>query len=199
MKNEYSELNETVNECFRELENWQKTTMELLPIYKKQVIDNNDNQKSIDAQLHLMNYIKLRSLYGFAHHIWKQINDHCHKLASYENENNEEGVAKEKTTLLDLMKRFSKISIKGIAEDAVTGFYRLYRVVESFNQREDILNVLERFDGEKGYSVYYSFGDILGTIDCNGLQDEGLWRTALEGIDPKNPNVFGLIESEEDN
>lgn len=199
MEKKYPEPYETINSCFHDLENWQNTSLKKLPLYKKQVLDNKDNWKSIDAQIHLMNYIKLCSLYGFAHHIWKQINDHCHKLASYYNENNEEGVAKEETSLLDLMNRFSQISIKGIAEDEVTGFFRLYRVVESFNQREDILNVLERFDGEKGYSVYYSFGDILGTIDCNGLQDEGLWRTALEGIDPKSPNVFGLIESEEDN
>lgn len=198
MENKYPEPYETINSCFHDLENWQNTSLKKLPLYKKQVLDNKDNWKSIDAQIHLMNYIKLCSLYGFAHYIWKQINDHCHKLASYYNENNEEGVAKEETSLLDLMNRFSQISIKGIAEDEVTGFFRLYRVVESFDQREDVLNVLEWFD-EENRPKTCSYRDIIGIINSNGLQDEGLWKRALKSIEPTELNISGLMESEEDN
>lgn len=196
MENKYPKLYETINSCFHELEDWQKTSLKMLPLYKKQILDNKDNPKSMDAQIHMMNYLKLHSFYGFAHHIWEQVNRHCHNLASYINENNEDGVDKEKTTLFELMKCFSKISITGIAEDEATGFFRLFQVVEFFDQG-DVLNVLEWIDGESRRCC--SYRDIIGIINRNGLQDEGLWKRALESIEPTEPNVSGLMETEEDN
>ncbi len=198
MEDNYPKLYKKINSCFHELEDWQHTSLKNLPMYKKQILDNKDNAKSIEAQIHMMNYLKLHSFYGFAHHVWEQVNRHCHNLASYVNENNEDGVAKEENTLLDLIERFSQISINGIAEDEATGFFRLYRVVETFNQGWDVLSVLEWIDGENRPKTC-SYHDIIGAIDRNGLQDEGLWKKALKSIEPTEPNISGLMESEEDN
>lgn len=47
----------------------------------------------------LLNYLKLRSLYGFGHYIWEKANRLCHELGKSSNDGDYDGVEKAKTDL----------------------------------------------------------------------------------------------------
>lgn len=197
IENQFSEIWESSNECTHKLENWQKKVVGHFPSYYQLVFDDYKNQASKDAQQHLLNYFKLRSIYGLAYCIWNKVNQQCHKLASCANEFDYEGINKAKSALNDILDRVRHIpSIQGCVEDEVNGFARFQQVVELFGDRFDF-HVIDSYDDD-GHHTTGSYLDICGGIQNYGLQCEFLWELAKQGVVPIQPNIKGLMESEED-
>lgn len=197
-ENECPDLKALSEQCISDLENWQKMTVKLFPVYLQQVLKANENRTSKMAQLVLMNYIKLRSIYAFAHEIWSQVNSECHHVACAIDENDPEGETKAKSTLLNCLEQFGRIQVMDIVKDEVSGFFRLYQQVEEFKSRMDILQVLHRISKD-GLHVQSSFRDIVGAIQNEGMLSENLWEMATKSPYPTEPSIGGLMESEEDN
>ena len=196
-KNDYPDLWGSSEKCISELENWQKMMMKLFPVYHQKVLEANENRTSEMAQLVLMNYIKLRTIYAFAREIWN-INSECHNVAYANNENDHESEEKAKSALVKCLEGFERISIIDVVKDEVSGFFRLYQQVEDYKSRMDILQVLHRIS-EDGLHVQSSFRDIIGTIQSEGLLSEHLWEMATKSPYPSELDISGLMESEEDN
>lgn len=197
-KNEHPDLWGRAEKCIRDLGNWQKMTVELFPVYHQQVLEASKNRTSKMAQLVLMNYIKLRTIYAFAYEIWNKVNSECHNVAYAINENDHDGEEKAKSALVKSLEGFERISIIDIVKDEVSGFFRLYRQVKDYNSIYDIFQVLCRIS-EDGLHIQSSFLDIVGNIQSEGLLSEYIWDRATKSPYPTEPNISGLMESEEDN
>lgn len=181
MEDEYPEMFETGKCCLCELVRLQEKVVELLPSNKKQVADSQNNRGTTEAQAHLLNYLKLRSLYGFACKIAEQVNLRCRKLAVRDEGQEDKEIAQAK-----LYEAIGKVDFDDIVQDDKEGFRKLEQAVECFG---DIIYVMD----------CWSFLDIVGTLNNGGSSLDDLWRSAIESLDPTKPNIGGLMESEEDN
>lgn len=193
---EYSAFRDGINDCFRTLEDWQRIVLDLLSNCKQTLHDHFVAQQSKEAQVCLMNYLKLRVLYGLAYHVAGQINDQIsHLISCYDN--NQEGVDEIKKAILNLIEYFVQMPYIDIVQDEVTGFFRLQQTIEGFKQRVDF-PVLESMDSN-GKHITWSYRDIIGTIANYGLHYESLWITAAKGLEPTESNIVCFLENEEDN
>ena len=181
VEDEYPEMFETGKGCLCELEKLQEKVVELLPSYKKQVADSQNNRGTKEAQALLLNYLKLRSLYSFACKIAEQVNLRCRNLAVCDEDQEEKEIVLAKS-----YEAFGKVDFDDIVQDDKEGFRKLEQAVESFG---DIIYVMD----------CWSFHDIVGTLNNGGSSLDDLWRSAIESLDPTKPNIGGLMESEEDN
>ena len=180
---DYPEIRDLAQRCLQIAEAWQEMTVELMPLFKKRSM--------------LLNYLKMRSLYGFAHYIGKQVNRLCHELASCDNEQNQDGVDNAKIALADLFEAFGKVDALDIAKDSVEGFRKLEQAIEGFGERTDF-HVMDCYSKEGRHSTW-SFLDIAGTLKNGESSYDSLWEAANNSPDPTKPNIGRLMESEEDN
>ena len=169
--------------CLQITEAWQEMTVELMPLFKKRST--------------LLNYLKMRSLYGFAYYITKQVNRLCHELASCDNEQDLDGVDNARIALADLFEAFGKVDVIDIAQDNIEGFHKLEQAVEGFGKRTDF-HVMDCYSKEGCHSTW-SFLDIVGNLKHGESSYDSLWEAANNSPDPTKPNIGGLMESEEDN
>lgn len=197
-KNEHPDLWGRAEKCIRDLGNWQKMAVELFPVYHQQVLEASKDRTSKMAQLVLMNYIKLRTIYAFAYEIWNKVNSECHNVAYAKNDNDRDGEEKATSALVKCLEGFERISIIDIVKDEVSGFFRLYKQVEDYDSIPDILQVL-LWISEDGCHIQLSFRDIVGAIRGEGLLSEYLWEMSTKCPYPTEPSISGLMESEEDN
>ena len=160
---------------------WQEMTVELMPLFK---------QRS-----KLPNYLKVRSIYGFAYYIAEQVNRLCHQLAFCDDEHDQDGVDHAKIALADLFEAIAKVDAIDIAQDNIGGFQKLEQAVEGFGERTDF-HVMDCYSNEGRHSTW-SFLDIVGTLK-NDASYDSLWEAANNSPDPTEPNIGGLMESEED-
>jgi len=192
VEDEYPEMFETGKGCLCELEKLQEKVVELLPSYKKQVADSQNNRGTKEAQAHLLNYLKLRSLYSFACKIAEQVNLRCRKLAVRDEDQEDKEIA-----LAKLYEAFGKVDFDDIVQDDKEGSRKLEQAVESFGD----ITYFESFGDITYFNVMdcWSFHDIVGTLNDEETSLDDLWRSAIESLDPTKPNIGGLMESEEDN
>ena len=180
---DYPEIWDLAQRCLQITETWQEMTVELMPLFKKRSM--------------LLNYLKVRSLYGFAHFIGKQVNRLCHELASCDNEQDQDGVDNAKIALADLFEAFGKVDALDIAQDNTEGFRKLGQAIEGFGERTDF-HVMDCYSKEGRHSTW-SFLDIAGTLKNEESSYDSLWEAANNSPDPTKPNISGLMEPEEDN
>lgn len=140
----------------------------------------------------LVNYLKLRTLYGFGHYIWKTANWLCHNLGKSSNDGDYDSVEKAKTDLRALFETINKVDVADIVQDQETGFEKLKQALG----RTDFHVMAGRTSD--GRSSTWSFGDIVGTLEECGFTDN-LWAAALNSAVPTEPDIAGLMESDEDN
>ena len=180
---DYPEIWDLAQRCLQITEAWQEMTVELMPLFKKRSM--------------LLNFLKVRSLYGFAHHIGKQVNRFCHELASCDNGQDQDGVDNAKIALADLFEAFGKVDALDIAQDNTEGFRKLGQAIEGFGERTDF-HVMDCYSKEGRHSIW-SFLDIAGTLKNGESSYDSLWEEANNSPDPTKPDIGGLMESEEDN
>ena len=179
---DYPEIWDLAQRCLQIAEAWQEMTVELMPLFKKRSM--------------LLNYLKMRSLYSFAHYIGKQVNRLCHELASCDNEQDQDGVDNAKIALADLFEAFGKVDALDIAQDNTEGFRKLEQAVEGFGERTDF-HVMDCYSKEGRHSTW-SFLDIAGTLKNGESSYDSLWEAVNNSPDPTKPDIDGLMESEED-
>lgn len=193
----HSEIWNPAKECISELEKWQKPLVELMPSVKTALPTDAGKRASEKAQIVLINYLKLRSLYGLAHEIGEQVNHWCHELGVSGNVQDEEGINEAKAVLTDLFEAFGKVDAVDIAHDNVNGFQKLEQAVEGFVAFYDFFVMHGYHDVVQLGN--WTFRDITGNIGVYGLQSDVLWESVLHDTVPTDSNLSGLMESEEDN
>lgn len=193
----HSEIWNQAKECINELEKWQKLLVELMSSFKTNIPTDAEERTSDKARTILLNYLKLRSFYGLAHEIGEQVNHWCHELGVSGNVRDDEGINKAKAVLTNLFEAFGKVDAVDIAHDNLNGFQKLEQAVDSFVAFHDFLVMRSYHDGVQWGN--WTFHDITGNIGVYGLQSDALWESVLHDTVPTDPNVSGLMESEEDN
>lgn len=188
-----NDLYVAVKNFFLVLEKWQKAVLERLPTFKQQIEVQYENQRSLEGQACLINYLKLRSLYGLAYCIWERIDHTCHDMKSHYQD--EEGVDKARNAIRGLIKHFDPIPYEEIIKDESTGFFRLHQSIVSFEESMSFL-VLESKDGVKPHVVWY-YREITGCIAANGLQNVDIWEMAVKSPDPTKTNIEDFLGAEE--
>ena len=188
IEDEFPEMFETGTGCLYELVRWQEKVVDLLPSYKKQVVDSQYNRETKEAQAHLQNYLKLRSLYGFACKIAEQVNQRCRELA-------DRGENQKENALAHLFEAFGKVDFDDIVQDDQEGFHKLEQTVEGFKKDAELFSQIAC---SKVVGMW-TFYDIVTPLKNGKSPSDSLWEAAIGSTDPTKPNIGGLMESEEDN
>ena len=170
----YPEIWDLAQRCLKISEVWQEMSVELMQTLKRRSL--------------LLDYLKVRSLYGYADYIGKQVNLLCHELASCENKQDHDGVNNAKIKLAELFENFGKVDALDIAQDNTDGFRKLEQAIEGFGKKADF-----------PVMPNWSFQDIVGALKNGDSYYDSLWETASNSPDPTQPDIDGLMESEEDN
>ena len=188
LQRELPDLWNEADNNIRILNEWQKLVVKRLPKFKKKLPDDFEKLKRSTSQISLLNYIKLRSIYGMSEKLWETIDYLCHQIAENHNGGNKDNVDDLKHQLDELLKRIEDIPVVNIIEDNSCGFFRLYQTILSLNLRSD-------------FSVFktWSYYDITGNIHSHGLKYESLGKDSFESQDPTTPSITGLMEKPEDN
>ena len=84
-------------------------------------------------------------------------------------------------------------SLDDFITDDVTGFLRLCAKWQELRDKSIILDWIVF----KLENANWSFGDIVGTINNQGMCDEGLWRDTTQNKDPKAVSIGTLLDSDE--
>lgn len=84
-------------------------------------------------------------------------------------------------------------SIGWFHQDEVTGFQRLNEKWQELRGESIIIDWI--VFNNKGYT--WSFGDIVGTINNQGMCNEELWRDATQNKDPEAVSIGKLLDSDE--
>ena len=84
-------------------------------------------------------------------------------------------------------------SLDDIITDDVTGFLRLSAKWQELREK----SIISDWIVFKLENANWSFGDIVGTINNQGMCDEGLWHDAIQNKDPKAVSVGTLLDSNE--
>lgn len=186
-----------------------------LPIFHDHLPADTEKWGSEKAKNLLLNYLKLRSLYGFGHYIWEKANRLCHELAKSSNDGDYDSVEKAKTGLKALFETINKVDVLDIVQDQETGFEKLKQALGQTD-----FHVMAGRTSE-GLHTTWSFGDIVGTLEnCEDAsiaidpmplptiprRDDmaiesynNLWTVALNSAVSTEPDIAGLMESDEDN
>lgn len=193
---DYPDYWKAANESVWRADAIQKMMGKVLPIFHDHLPADTEKWGSEKAKNILLNYLKLRTLYGFGHYIWEKANRLCHELAKSSNDGDYDGAEKAKTGLKALFETINKVDVADIVQDQETGFEKLKQALG----RTDF-HVMRGLDSEGQYANW-SFDDIVGTLEnCEKAIEsyKNLWTVALNSAVPTEPDIAGLMESDEDN
>ena len=189
METDYRSLWEGAQKYAEHLTQVQARIIEVLPKYKSLLPNEFIELKGEKAQLNLLNYIRLCSIYTFADKAFQTLDKLCHDLVDSENKQDQEGIEDLVQTIVALC----NTSLDDFITDAVTGFLRLSAKWQELREKSIISDwIVFKLEGGT-----WSFADIVGTIDNQGMCDEGLWHDAIQNKDPKAVSVGTLLDSNE--
>ena len=212
---DYPDFWNAANESIRRAYAVQEMMLEMLPVFHDHLPGDTEKWQSEKAINTLVNYLKLRSLYGFGHYIWEKANRLCHELAKSSNDGDYIGVEKAKTDLRALFETINKVDVLDIVQDQETGFEKLKQALG-----DTYIHVMAGRSSD-GRSSTWSFRDIVGTLEYYETASiaidpmplptishrddmaieayNNLWVVALNSAVPTEPDIAGLMESDEDN
>ena len=185
MATDYQQLWEGAQKYVEYLNQVQARIIEVLPKYKSLLPNEFDELKEEKAQMNLLNYIRLCSIYTFADKAFQAIDELCRDLVDSENKHDQEGI----DDLIQKIVALCNTLQDDIITDDITGFQRLCAKWQELREKSIITD----------WTVFkhWSFGDIVGTINNQGMCDEGLWRDATQNKDPKAVSIGTLLDSDE--
>jgi len=189
MATDYQQLWEGAQKYVEYLNQVQARIIEVLPKYKSLLPNEFDELKEEKAQMNLLNYIRLCSIYTFADKAFQAIDELCRDLVDSENKHDQEGIE----DLIQKIVALCNTSLDDFITDDVTGFLRLSAKWQEFREKSIISDWIV-FKLERGT---WSFGDIVGTINYQAMCDEGLWRDASQNKDPEAVSIGTLLDSDE--
>ena len=189
METDYQPLWEGAQKSVNHLTQVQARIIEVLPKYKSLLPNEYIELKGEKAQLNLLNYIRLCSIYTFADKAFQTLDKLCRDLVDSEKKQDHEGI----DDLVQKIVALCNTSLDDIITDDVTGFLRLSAKWQELRDKSIILDWIVF----KLENANWSFGDIVGTINNQGMCDEGLWHDAIQNKDPKAVSVGTLLDSNE--
>ena len=189
MELEFQQLWEGAQKYMEHLTQVQTKVVEMLPKYKSLLPDEFAKLKGKEAQMNLLDYIRLKSIYTFADEAFNVLDKLCHDLVVAENAQDQEGIESNSFKIEALC----KIQLDDLISDEVTVFQRLCAKWQDL-RKESIITDWIVFNN-KGRN--WSFGDIVGKINSYDLFNESLWRDATQNIDPEAVSVGKLLDSDE--
>ena len=212
---DYPDYWRAANESVWRADAIQEMMGKVLPIFHDHLPADTEMWGLEKAKSLLVNYLKLRSLYGFGHYIWETANRLCHNLGKSSNDGDYIGVEKAKTDLGALFETINKVDVADIVQDQETGFEKLKKAIC------DIYIHVMAGRSSDGRSSTWSFRDIVGTLEYYETASiaidpmplptisrwddmaieayNNLWVVALNSAVPTEPDIAGLMESDEDN
>ena len=189
METDYQSLWVGAQKYVEHLTQVQAQIINILPKYKRLLTNEFDELKEEKAQMNLLNYIRLCSIYTFADKAFQAIDELCRDLVDSENKHDHEGIE----DLIQKIVALSNTLLDDIITDDVTGFLRLCAKGQELREKTIISDwIVFKLEGGT-----WSFGDIVGTIDNQGVCDEGLWHDAIQNKDAKAVSVGTLLDSNE--
>ena len=189
METDYQSLWEGAQKYVEHLTQVQAQIIDVLPKYKSLLPNEFVELKEKEAQVNLLNYIRLCSIYTFADKAFQTLDKLCRNLVDSEGKHDQEGIE----DLVQKIVALSNTSLDDIITDDVTGFLRLCAKWQELRDKSIILDwIVFKLEGGT-----WSFGDIVGTIDNQGMCDEGLWHDAIQNKDPKAVSIGTLLDSDE--
>lgn len=189
MEKKYQSLWEGAQKYVEHLAQVQAQIIDVLPEYKSLLPNEYIELKGEKEQTNLLNYIRLCSIYTFADKAFQTLDKLCRDLVDSEKKQDHEGIE----DLIQKIVALCNTSLDDIITDDVTGFLRLSAKWQEFREKS-IISDWSVFKLERGN---WSFGDIVGTINNQGMCDEGLWRDATQNKDPEAVSIGTLLDSDE--
>ena len=189
METDYQSLWEGAQKYVKHLAQVQAQIIDVLPKYKSLLPNEFVELKEKKAQTNLLNYIRLCSIYTFADKAFQTIDKLCRDLVDSENKLDQEGI----DNLIQKIVALYNTSLDDFITDDVTGFLRLCAKWQELRDKS-IISYWIVFKLERGT---WSFADIVGTINNQGMCDEGLWRDATQNKDPEAVSIGTLLDSDE--
>lgn len=189
METDYQSLWEGAQKYVEHLTQVQAQIIDVLPKYKSLLPNEFIELKGEKAQTNLLNYICLCSIYTFAGEAFHTLDKLCRDLVDSEKKQDHEGIE----DLIQKIVALCNTSLDDFITDDVTGFLRLSAKWQELRDKSIILDwIVFKLEGGT-----WSFGDIVGTINNQGMCDEGLWRDAIQNKDPEAVSVGTLLDSDE--
>lgn len=189
METDYQPLWEGAQKSVNHLTQVQARIIEVLPKYKSLLPNEFIELKEKEAQMNLLNYIRLCSIYTFADKAFQTLDKLCRDLVDSEKKQDQEGIE----DLIQKIVALCNTSLDDIITDDVTGFLRLCARWQELRDKSIILDWIVF----KLENANWSFGDIVGTINNQGMCDEGLWHDAIQNKDPEAVSIGTLLDSDE--
>lgn len=189
METDYQSLWEGAQKYVKHLAQVQAQIIDVLPKYKSLLPNEFIELKGKKAQTNLLNYIRLCSIYTFADKAFQTLDKLCRDLVDSEGKHDQEGIE----DLIQKIVALCNTSLNEFITDDVTGFLRLSAKWQEFREKSIISDwIIFKLEGGT-----WSFADIVGTIDNQGMCDEGLWRDATQNKDPEAVSIGTLLDSDE--
>ena len=189
METDYQSLWEGAQKYVEHLAQVQAQIIDVLPKYKSLLPNKYIELKEKKAQMNLLNYIRLCSIYTFADKAFQTLDKLCRDLVDSEKKQDHEGIE----DLVQKIVALSNTLLDDIITDDVTGFLRLSAKWQELREKTIISDwIVFKLEGGA-----WSFADIVGTINNQGMCDEGLWHDAIQNKDPKAVSIGTLLDSDE--
>lgn len=191
----FPELLEQSEQCFKKMEELQKKVVLLLSNSQRQIPDpaseTANNLQKMQVQQNLMEYIYLKSLYGFANKLCEIIDCQCRSLAEAKNKEVQEDIDKSK----ELLENALDIAITVKIDEPLKGMLYLDDVIESqFKERKVLADFSVLKTRERNGS--WTFRDITGTIKSKGIT-QSLWADVKNDDIPIDSNIRPLLDDNE--
>ena len=185
METDYQSLWEGAQKYVKHLAQVQAQIIDVLPKYKSLLPNEFIELKGEKEQTNLLNYIRLCSIYTFADKAFHTLDKFCRDLVDSKGKHDQEGIEELNQKIVVLC----NTSLDDFITDDITGFQRLCAKWQELRKKSIITD----------WTVFkhWSFGDIVGTINNQGMCDEGLWRDATQNKDPEAVSIGTLLDSDE--
>ena len=182
----YPELWESANGCVSKLKELQNRCVERLPFSKAQLPNNYVGLQEMEAQVWLLEYIYLRSLYAFANEMWTMIDKRCRDLADAKNNGDYRDIDDKEQALSTILEAVSKIPFEELISNQITDFYRLVSIVDHIDKNRIDFSVY----------AYWHFHDIVGTLNNHGILYHDLWKDAVSDVFPTSSRIGELLDDD---
>lgn len=189
METDYQSLWEGAQKYVEHLTQVQAQIIDVLPKYKSLLPNEFIELKGEKAQTNLLNYIRLCSIYTFADKAFHTLDKLCRDLVDSENKHDQEGIE----DLVQKIVALCNTLQDDIITDDITGFQRLSAKWQELREK----SIISDWIVFKLENANWSFGDIVGTINNQGMCDESLWRDATQNKDPEAVSIGTLLDSDE--
>ncbi len=174
--------------CVKELVGVQNRLVKAFPTIKKQLHPYSDKYENLEAQVHLLHYLSLRSLYAFAAELWKMVDKSCRQLVQAIQDEDSDAEGDIKKILDNKLGTIERFCFDVIMYDQLLSFYRLSEMINSIDTHVDFL-VMKSYS----FNATWSYKDIKGSILNGGLQNENLWESAYHDEYPGEANIDKIL------